>query len=62
MLNLGVAQAGFIQVGSNQASSLRQALTNGIKHERFTAIVVPDKAAVRPGLAAYFNPNRQSAT
>jgi len=61
MLGLGVAQVGFIQVASSSNSSLRTALTAGIQHDRFAAIVVPDKKAVLPGLKAYFNAQKQFA-
>lgn len=59
MLDLGVAQVGFIQVGSDRPSSLRTALAEGIQHERFAAIVIPDKQAVRPALGIYFDTKKQ---
>lgn len=58
MLDLGVAQVGFVQVGSDRASSLRKTLTDGVQHERFATIVIPNKEAVRPGLGIYFDPKK----
>ncbi len=59
MLAVGVTQMGFIQVGSDRSSTLRKSLAEGVKHERFTTIVVDNKEAVRPALALFFDPKKQ---
>lgn len=59
MLNVGVAQVGFIQVGSSRDSALRTALANGIQHERFASIVVAGKEDIKDGLQTYFDPKKQ---
>lgn len=61
MLDLDIAQAGFVQVGSNRDSSLRTALTKGVQHPRFVTILVLSKNDVKPGLKTFFDPSKVAA-
>ncbi len=61
MLDFGVAQVGFVQVGTDRDSHLRTVLTKEIQHPRFVPIVIPSKMYIKAGLQAFFDPTKVAA-